>query len=59
MAARVRASKLDAKQGLLDLRSENQRLRRLATLLEEVQGRLEAQERAQMRAQSNGKVRFG
>lgn len=58
MAARV-DFEVDVKQELLTQRSENERLRRLATLLEEVQGRLEAQERAQMRAQSNGKVRFG
>ena len=58
MAARV-DFEADVKQELLTLRSENERLRRLGTLLEEVQGRLEAQERAQMRAQSNGKVRFG
>jgi len=58
MAARV-SFEVDVKQELLAQRSENQRLRRLATLLEEVQSHLDEQERAQMRAQSNGMVRFG
>jgi Lon protease-like protein len=49
----------DAKQELLELRSENGRLRLLATLLGAAIERLELLERAQVRAQSNGKVRFG
>jgi Lon protease-like protein len=49
----------DAKQQLLELRSENARLRLLATLLREALERLELVERAQARARSNGKVRFG
>jgi Lon protease-like protein len=50
---------LDAKQGLLDLRSENARLRLLARLFRAAIRRLEFIERAQARARSNGKVRFG
>jgi hypothetical protein len=50
---------LDAKQQLLELRSENARLRLLATLLGAALERIELVERAQVRAQSNGKVRFG
>ena len=50
---------LDAKQELLELRSENARLRLLTTLLGAAIERLELLERAQVRAQSNGKVRFG
>lgn len=50
---------LDAKQQLLELRSENARLRLLTTLLGTAIERLELLERAQVRAQSNGKVRFG
>jgi len=50
---------LDAKQELLELRSENARLRLLAALLGAAIERLELVERAQVRAQSNGKVRFG
>jgi Lon protease-like protein len=49
----------DAKQELLELRSENARLRLLGTLLSAATERLELIERAQVRAQSNGKVRFG
>ena len=49
----------DAKQELLELRSESARLRLLATLLREALERLELVERAQARARSNGKVRFG
>ncbi|MGO9751640.1 MAG: LON peptidase substrate-binding domain-containing protein [Solirubrobacteraceae bacterium] len=49
---------LDAKQGLLDLRSENARLALLARLLRAALKRLEFVERAQARARSNGKVRF-
>jgi Lon protease-like protein len=50
---------LDAKQGLLDLRSENARLRLLIRLFRAAIKRLEYAERASERAQSNGKVRFG
>jgi Lon protease-like protein len=50
---------LDAKQGLLDLRSENARLRLVARLFRAAVKRLEFIERAQARARSNGKVRFG
>ena len=50
---------LDAKQELLELRSENDRMRLLAALLQEAIERLELVERAQARARSNGKVRFG
>jgi len=49
----------DAKQGLLDLRSENARLRLLTRLFRAAVKRLDFIERAQARAQSNGKVRFG
>jgi Lon protease-like protein len=49
----------DAKQELLELRSENVRLRLLAMLLRAAMKRLELVERAQTRARSNGKVRFG
>jgi Lon protease-like protein len=58
MAATVEFG-LDAKQGLLDLRSENARLRLLTRLLRAASKRLELIERAQTRARSNGKVRFG
>jgi Lon protease-like protein len=50
---------VDAKQQLLELRSESERLRLLATLLREALERLQLVERAQTRARSNGKVRFG
>jgi Lon protease-like protein len=50
---------LDAKQGLLDLRSENARLRLVARLFRAAAKRLDFMERAQERARSNGKVRFG
>jgi Lon protease-like protein len=50
---------LEAKQGLLDLRSENARLRLVARLFRAALKRLEFVERAQDRARSNGKVRFG
>jgi Lon protease-like protein len=49
----------DAKQGLLDLRSENARLALLTRLLRAAAKRLDFIERAQARARSNGKVRFG
>jgi Lon protease-like protein len=50
---------LDAKQGLLDLRSENARLRLVTRLFKAALKRLDFVERAQARARSNGKVRFG
>jgi Lon protease-like protein len=49
----------DAKQELIELRSENARLRLLALLLRAAIKRLELVDRAQARARSNGKVRFG
>lgn len=49
----------EAKQELLELRSESARLRLLALLLRAAIKRLELIDRAQARAQSNGKVRFG
>jgi len=49
----------DAKQGLLDLRSENARLRLVTRLFRAAARRLDFVERAQARARSNGKVRFG
>jgi Lon protease-like protein len=49
----------DAKQELIELRSENARLRLLGLLLRAAIKRLELVERAQARARSNGKVRFG
>jgi Lon protease-like protein len=50
---------LEAKQGLLDLRSENARLRLVTRLFRAATKRLDFVERAQARAKSNGKVRFG
>ena len=50
---------LEAKQGLLDLRSENARLRLVTRLFRAAVKRLQFIERAQERARSNGKVRFG
>jgi Lon protease-like protein len=50
---------LDAKQGLLDLRSENARLRLVTRLFRAAIKRLDFVDRAQTRARSNGKVRFG
>jgi Lon protease-like protein len=50
---------LEAKQGLLDLRSENARMRLVARLFRAALKRLAFIERAQERARSNGKVRFG
>jgi Lon protease-like protein len=49
---------LDAKQGLLDLRSENARLRLVTRLFRAAARRLDFVDRAQARARSNGKVRF-
>jgi len=50
---------LDAKQGLLDLRSENARLKLVTRLFRAAIKRLDFVDRAQARARSNGKVRFG
>jgi Lon protease-like protein len=50
---------LDAKQGLLDLRSENARLRLVTRLFRAAMKRLDFVHRAQARARSNGKVRLG
>jgi Lon protease-like protein len=57
MAATVEFG-LEAKQGLLDLRSEPARLRLLARLCRAALKRLEYVDRAQSRARSNGKVHF-
>jgi Lon protease-like protein len=48
-----------AKQELLELRSEQARMRNLTAMLEAALERLELVERAEARARSNGKVRFG
>jgi Lon protease-like protein len=58
MAATVEFE-VEAKQELLELRSENERLRLISLLIRTAIERLELIERAQMRALSNGKVRFG
>jgi Lon protease-like protein len=58
MAATVEFG-VQAKQELLELRSENARLRLLALLIQAAVERLDLIERAQVRALSNGKVRFG
>ena len=58
MAATVEFG-LDAKQGLLDLRSESARLRLVTRLFRAAIKRLDFVERAQARARSNGKVHFG
>jgi Lon protease-like protein len=50
---------LEAKQALLDLRSEKARLRLVTRLFRAALKRLEFVDRAQARAKSNGKVRFG
>jgi len=50
---------LDAKQGLLDLRSEEARLGLVTRLFRAAIKRLDFVDRAQARAKSNGKVRFG
>ena len=49
---------LDAKQGLLDLRSETARLQLVTRLFRAATKRLDFVDRAQARARSNGKVRF-
>jgi Lon protease-like protein len=58
MAATVEFG-LDAKQGLLDLRSETARLHLVTRLFRAAIRRLDFVERAQARARSNGKVHFG
>lgn len=50
---------LDAKQGLLDLRAETARLKLVVRLFRAALKRLDFVDRAQARARSNGKVRFG
>jgi Lon protease-like protein len=57
MAATVEFG-LDAKQGLLDLRSESARLKLVARLFRAAIKRLDFVERAQERARTNGKVHF-
>jgi Lon protease-like protein len=57
MAATVEFG-LDAKQGLLDLRSESARLKLVTRLFRAAIKRLDFIERAQARARSNGKVHF-
>jgi Lon protease-like protein len=49
---------VDAKQGLLELRSENARLKLVTRLFRAASKRLDFVDRAQARARSNGKVRF-
>lgn len=50
---------LEAKQGLLALRSESARLKLVTRLFRAALKRLDFVDRAQARAKSNGKVRFG
>ena len=57
MAATVEFG-LDAKQGLLDLRSEAARLKLVTRLFRAAIKRLDFVNRAQARARSNGKVHF-
>jgi Lon protease-like protein len=57
MAATVEFG-LEAKQGLLELRSETARMKLLARLVRAALKRLDFIERAQARARSNGKVHF-
>jgi len=57
MAATVEFG-LDAKQGLLDLRSETARLKLVARLFRAALKRLDFVNRAQARARSNGRVHF-
>lgn len=57
MAATVEFG-LDAKQGLLDLRSETARMKLVARLCRAAIKRLDFIDRAQARARSNGKVHF-
>jgi len=49
---------LEAKQGLLDIRSENARLRLVTRLFRAAMKRMDFVSHAQARARSNGKVRF-
>jgi Lon protease-like protein len=49
---------VEAKQGMLDLRSENARLRLVTRLLRAALTKLDMADRAEARARSNGKVRF-
>jgi Lon protease-like protein len=58
MAATVELAP-DAKQGLLELRSENARLRLVTKLLGETVARVAREHEAAERAQTNGKVRKG
>jgi Lon protease-like protein len=58
MAATVEFG-LEAKQGLLELRSENARLRLVTRLFRSATKRLDFVDRAEERARSNGKVHFG
>jgi Lon protease-like protein len=58
MAATVELG-LEAKQGLLDLRSENARMRFVTRLFRGALKKLDFADRAETRARSNGKVRFG
>ena len=57
MAATIELGAAD-KQELLELRSEDDRLRRLSTLFTETVKKIEQKERAGELAKSNGKVRF-
>jgi hypothetical protein len=57
MAARVDFG-LEAKLGLLTLRSENARLRLLTKLLRAINKRIDVTAEIQERARMNGKVRF-
>jgi Lon protease-like protein len=57
MAATVEFG-LDAKQGLLDLRSESARMKLVARLCRAAIKRLDFIDRAQARARTNGKVNF-
>ena len=50
---------LDAKQGLLELRSETARMKLVERLFRAAAKRLDYVEKAEARAKSNGKVRFG
>ncbi len=58
MAATVELP-LEAKQGLLELRSEDDRLRAVGELLADAMKRLDLMELANERARSNGRVRSG
>jgi Lon protease-like protein len=49
----------DAKQGLLELRSESSRMRLLSRLFKSAMERLDVAERIAEHARGNGKVRFG